>query len=507
LPLLTLREWPDRGVAGAPWEAAVADVFISYAREDQHFAQHVARHLGEHGWSVWWDRELVPGNQFDEVIERELAGAASVVVIWSAVSVRSPWVRSEASAAVDRGVLIPVLAERTEVPLRFRSVQAVDLTGWDLRGDDARLERLVVGVTALAGQPMPPGQPLPPPVAESRPLPHLSHEVDADHDDRDHRRPSRVLLGAAALAAALAAVGVVALTRSGDPDGSSSASSATTVESSTEAPSSTTGTTTTTLPQPDDRLDPGERLNTGDMITSADGRHTLTMTDDGFLVAATDGDEWWTQPKPWEPGASAVMQYDGNFVVYPSLSSDEGLWSTQTHGHDGAYLLIDDDDGEGLLTVRDPDRRALWQRPEPQPAAVEVPDVRGLPLVDAAAELERVGLHSDVVEKSDFTVVEGHVISTDPGPGRAVEEGSTVTVVVSSSSELVEVPNVVGMAEGEAVSTLESVGFATGVQLVEVPFGSAQSGVVLDQKPPSGALVPLGATVDISVGTEAAPVP
>lgn len=492
----------------------MADVFISYAREDHHLAQQVARHLGERGWSVWWDRELIPGNQFDEVIERELAGAAAVVVIWSAVSVRSPWVRSEASAAVDRGVLIPVLAERTEVPLRFRNVQAVDLIGWDPRGDDARLEGIAVGVMALAGPPVPPRQLLSPPVVEPRPQPHLTHETDyADHPERAHRRPSRVLLGAAALTVALATVGAVALTRSGDADGASSSSSATTAASTTEAPSLTTGTTTettigttTTVAPPDDRLDPGERLNAGDMITTAGGRHTLTMTDQGFLRAATDGNEWWTQPKPWEPGASAVMQHDGNFVVYRSPSSVEGLWSTQTHGHDGAYLLIDDDEGDGLLTVRDIDGDVLWQQPEPPPSKVEVPDVRDLPLVDALAELDNVGLHADVVDESDLTVAEGYVIRTEPGPGRGVEEGSTVTVVVSSSSEPVEVPNVVGMAEGEAASTLDSAGFALGVQLVEVPFGSAEAGVVLDQQPPPGALVPLGATVDLYVGTEAAPV-
>ncbi|HET9602162.1 MAG TPA: toll/interleukin-1 receptor domain-containing protein, partial [Acidimicrobiales bacterium] len=98
----------------------MADLFISYAREDQAVSQQLAAVLEERGWSVWWDRQLVPGHSFDAVIERELGDAAAVIVIWSTASVASPWVRSEASAAADREVLIPVLAEATTVPLRFR---------------------------------------------------------------------------------------------------------------------------------------------------------------------------------------------------------------------------------------------------------------------------------------------------------------------------------------------------------------------------------------------------
>ena len=83
------------------------------------------------------------------------------------------------------------------------------------------------------------------------------------------------------------------------------------------------------------------------------------MTADGFLLAATNGGWWWTQPRRSAPGTYAVMQDDGNFVVYRSPSSNEDLWSTQTQGHDGAYLLIDDNGGEGQLTVRDTRRRVL----------------------------------------------------------------------------------------------------------------------------------------------------
>ena len=141
----------------------MADLFISYAREDQQIAQRLAGTLEELGWSVWWDRELVPGELFDDVIERELGEARGVIVLWSRVSVGSPWVRSEAGAAADRGVLIPVLTEPVDVPLRFRMLEAVDLSAWHGAHEDDGLRRLLAGVTALAGPPAPPGPRLPPP--------------------------------------------------------------------------------------------------------------------------------------------------------------------------------------------------------------------------------------------------------------------------------------------------------------------------------------------------------
>ena len=44
-------------------------MFISYAMEDLPAAQKVARLLEDAGWDVWWNRELIAGHRFDEVIE------------------------------------------------------------------------------------------------------------------------------------------------------------------------------------------------------------------------------------------------------------------------------------------------------------------------------------------------------------------------------------------------------------------------------------------------------
>lgn len=109
----------------------MTDVFISYASEDRERARKLAGELEARGWSVWWDRKISAGQIFDEVIERELGTAKSVVVLWSKHSVSSEWVRNEAAAAAERNVLVPVLMDSVKLPLEFRRRQTLNLIGWD----------------------------------------------------------------------------------------------------------------------------------------------------------------------------------------------------------------------------------------------------------------------------------------------------------------------------------------------------------------------------------------
>ena len=78
----------------------MADVFISYASQDRERAALLAHALERAGVSVWWDRTLAPGDQFQSVIDDEIAAAKVVIVCWSPGAIASDWVREQGCAPV-----------------------------------------------------------------------------------------------------------------------------------------------------------------------------------------------------------------------------------------------------------------------------------------------------------------------------------------------------------------------------------------------------------------------
>lgn len=129
----------------------MSDVFLSYASEDRERAGRLATALGHMGWSVWWDRKIIAGQAFDQAIERELETARCVVVLWSVNSIASEWVKNEAAAASERGVLVPALIDNVKLPLEFRRKQAADLLGWQGNELHPGFQALCQGVAHAMG--------------------------------------------------------------------------------------------------------------------------------------------------------------------------------------------------------------------------------------------------------------------------------------------------------------------------------------------------------------------
>ncbi len=109
----------------------MADIFISYAREDIHWASNLAQAVKSYGWSTWWDPEIPPGEEYDRIIENELSAASCVVVGWSSNSIKSRWVKDEAQEAHEQGKLFPILIDDAKPPIGFRRFQNTDLRSWD----------------------------------------------------------------------------------------------------------------------------------------------------------------------------------------------------------------------------------------------------------------------------------------------------------------------------------------------------------------------------------------
>jgi adenylate cyclase len=108
----------------------MADVFVSYARRDKARVAPLVAAIEAKGWSVWWDPEIRPGQEFDRQIVAELKIATAVLVVWTPFSVESRWVRGEAREGAERGILVPVRFDRAEMPIDVRTFHTTDLDDW-----------------------------------------------------------------------------------------------------------------------------------------------------------------------------------------------------------------------------------------------------------------------------------------------------------------------------------------------------------------------------------------
>jgi hypothetical protein len=108
----------------------MTDVFLSYSRADRPVAEAIARELQRLGVDVWWDHDLLGGDDYRRRISDILTRVAAAIVIWSRRSVESQWVISEAAAARERKVLVPVTIDGQGLPIDFRALHTTDLVSW-----------------------------------------------------------------------------------------------------------------------------------------------------------------------------------------------------------------------------------------------------------------------------------------------------------------------------------------------------------------------------------------
>jgi formylglycine-generating enzyme required for sulfatase activity len=127
----------------------MADAFISYKKEDFQVAERVVTGLRNEGFSVWWDDGLTPKTAWDEELEREIAAAATVIVLWTPRSINSEWVRTEAHYGQDRGKLIPVMMEDCSIPIAFMLRQTVKLCDWRGEREDRNWRKLLTWIADL----------------------------------------------------------------------------------------------------------------------------------------------------------------------------------------------------------------------------------------------------------------------------------------------------------------------------------------------------------------------
>jgi hypothetical protein len=124
----------------------MADVFLSYAREDLPRTRQIVDAVSARGWSVWWDFNLTPGARYRREIGEQLLAARCVVVLWSKAAIDSDYVLDEAQDGKDRNVLVQALIENVRPPYGFRQIETANLTEWD-GGRSGEFERLCAGMS------------------------------------------------------------------------------------------------------------------------------------------------------------------------------------------------------------------------------------------------------------------------------------------------------------------------------------------------------------------------
>ena len=127
-----------------------------------------------------------------------------------------------------------------------------------------------------------------------------------------------------------------------------------------------------------------------------------------------------------------------------------------------------------------------------------IPDVSGMSETEAQNELEEAGFKVTSSFQYDDSVESGKVISTTPEAGTKAEKGSTVTMLVSQGSNKKTVPDVRGMADATAQSTIKSYGFNVGTVTYDYS-DSVEKGMVISQTVEPGTKASAGTSISITV--------
>ncbi|AWB81556.1 Stk1 family PASTA domain-containing Ser/Thr kinase [Corynebacterium yudongzhengii] len=120
------------------------------------------------------------------------------------------------------------------------------------------------------------------------------------------------------------------------------------------------------------------------------------------------------------------------------------------------------------------------------PEPIEVPDLAGMDADDARTTLEELGLNiGETTSRFDDEIPGGAIITTEPGPGRTLERGERVDLVISTA---VAIPDLTGQLLDDAEDRLSEEDFDVDDKRDDNAVGSHEDEVVA-MRPVPGTLV------------------
>jgi hypothetical protein len=104
-------------------------IFLSYSRADLDYIATLVDALRAKGADIWFDKNIRTGEQWDNTLEEQIKAADVFLIVMSKTSVASNNVKDEMSYAKSLGkIILPILIEPCEVPMRLARYQYVDFT-------------------------------------------------------------------------------------------------------------------------------------------------------------------------------------------------------------------------------------------------------------------------------------------------------------------------------------------------------------------------------------------
>jgi serine/threonine-protein kinase len=134
---------------------------------------------------------------------------------------------------------------------------------------------------------------------------------------------------------------------------------------------------------------------------------------------------------------------------------------------------------------------------------VAVPNVVGERLKAAQTTLEDAKFEVEV-ETQASDEPKNIVLRQDPAGESEAEEGSVVTLLVSAGPEQVEVPQVVGLSQQDAIAAVQDADLVVDIEEID---SDQPAGTVVSSDPAEGTLVDVGSTVTLRVSTGEVTVP
>src|SRR5206468_8765326 len=129
------------------------------------------------------------------------------------------------------------------------------------------------------------------------------------------------------------------------------------------------------------------------------------------------------------------------------------------------------------------------------PPKIPVPDVSGLDATLAQSLVAAAGLVVSQVESVQAAAPSGLAMLTRPPAGTALAPGSGLAIVVSRGAPTIPIPDLLGMASGDASTRLETEGLQLGT-VTRRRNADASPGTVVGQSPAARTLAAPGTVVD-----------